>query len=161
LYFSSSRDGGLGGFDVYRARARGDSWEEPSNLGAVINTPGGEGDSYVAPDGSYLIVSTSREGGLGRNDLWVSFPGAEGEWGQMRNLGSGVNSGGIEYTPQVSRDGRYLFFTSYRGAVVDGRAVVESYTGVKELYARPENGLGDLYWVDAAVINLVRGQSGG
>jgi Tol biopolymer transport system component len=161
MYFSSDRDGGLGGFDVYRTRGSGDSWEEPSNLGAMINTPRGEGDSYVAPDGSYLIVSTSREGGYGRNDLWVSFLDAEGEWSEVRNLGGEVNSQGIEYTPQVSRDGRYLFFTSYRGDVVQGRSVVDSYTGVTELYARPENGLGDLYWVGAWVIDSLRGQSGG
>lgn len=160
IYFSSDRGGGSGGFDVYRARARGDSWEEPANLGSVINTPGGEGDSYVAPDGSYLIVSANREGGLGRNDLWVSFRDANGEWSQMRNLGVGVNSPGIEYTPQVSRDGRYLFFTSYRGDVVNGRSVIESYTGVMELYRQPENGLGDIYWVSAQVIDRVRAVPG-
>jgi hypothetical protein len=161
MYFSSNRPGGLGGFDVYRARVSGGSFEAPSNLGDVINTAGGEGDSYVAPDGSYLIVSTGRQGGYGGNDLWVSFREADGEWGEMRNLGTSVNSPETEYTPRVTPDGQFLFFASYRRDIADGRLVIESYEDLKELYARPQNGLGDIYWVGAEVIETARGAPGG
>jgi hypothetical protein len=161
MYFSSNRSGGMGGFDIYRARPSEGSYEEPVNLGEAVNTTRGEGDLYIAPDESYLVFSGSRPGGYGRNDLWVSFKEAAGEWGEVRNLGSAVNSPGIEYTPQVTPDGRFLFFTSYRGDVVDGQFVVETYEELRALYSRPGNGLGDIYWVDATVIEIARGETGG
>jgi len=39
LYFSSKGHvNGFGGFDIYRARYFGDYWEEPKNLGPLVNT---------------------------------------------------------------------------------------------------------------------------
>lgn len=160
LYFSSNRSGGLGSFDIYRARQSERTYEEPTNVGEAVNTSGGEGDLYVAPDESYLVFSGSRPGGFGRNDLWVSFRDQGGGWSEARNLGDAVNSPGIEYTPHVTPDGRYLFFTSYRGDVVDGRMSVSTYQEIKALYSMPQNGLGDIYWVDAEVIERARSNAG-
>jgi hypothetical protein len=46
-------------------------------LGGAVNTTWGEGDLCVAPDESYLVFSSNRPGGCGRNDLWVSFKSDE------------------------------------------------------------------------------------
>ena len=65
LYFSSNRAGGLGRSDVYRAQRLADgSFAEPVNVGPPINSEFGTGDTFVAPDESYLIVSSRRPGGL-------------------------------------------------------------------------------------------------
>jgi Tol biopolymer transport system component len=158
LYFSSNRPGGFGNFDLYRAEPEpeGGGYGEVINLGASLNTPRGEGDVFVSPDGAYLVFSGSRPDGSGRNDLWVSFRESEARWTQPTNLGPRVNSAGIEFTPAVTPDGLFLFFTSYRGALPHGGRVVEPYNDITALYSAPENGLGDIYWVDASVISAAR-----
>ena len=128
LYFSSNRPGGLGENDIYRVRRLDGRWSIPENLGVPVNTVGREFDPFIAPDESYLIFASARPGGLGNADLYVSVRHPDGSWGEPVNLGPGVNSATGDYTPMLSPDGRYLFFTS--GAV----------------------GSDDIYWVDARVI---------
>ena len=134
LYFSSNRPGGLGANDIYRSRRDGQGqWAAPENLGAPVNTPGREFDPCIAPDGSWLAFASERPGGCGAADLYVSFRQADGTWGEPKNLGPPVNTADSEYTPLLSPDGGYLFFT--RGHFGD-----------------------DIYWVEAKVIQTLAGR---
>ncbi len=66
LYFSSNVAGGHGGFDLYKAKWNGKTWEEPINLGPEINSPYDEVFPAITPDGA-LIYSTNHietKGGL-------------------------------------------------------------------------------------------------
>ncbi len=66
LYFSSNVEGGHGGFDLYKAKWNGKTWEEPINLGPEINSPYDEVFPAITPDGA-LIYSTNHietKGGL-------------------------------------------------------------------------------------------------
>ena len=132
LYFSSRRDGGKGRNDIYRARLVDGRFQGPENLGAPINTEAAEYDPFITPDESTLIFASTRSGGLGNSDLWISFRGADGSWSEPRNLGAPINTPHLEYTPMLSPDGKYLFFTSGRG------------------------GADDIYWVEAGVIDTLR-----
>jgi DNA-binding beta-propeller fold protein YncE len=62
LYFASDRKGGFGQGDVYSARAQqsgvSDSWTV-TNMGAAINTPFGEWNVGVRPDGKALLFEAS------------------------------------------------------------------------------------------------------
>ena len=139
LYFSSDRPGGLGGADIYRAQARPDgSFEEPLNVGAPINTDGLEGDVYVAPDESYLIVSARRPGGLGQSDLYISFRDGGGNWREPVSLGPTINTERSDYCPMVTPDGKQFFFSRRTGV------------------SWPETTAGDVYWVDAGVLEKFR-----
>jgi peptidoglycan/xylan/chitin deacetylase (PgdA/CDA1 family) len=109
LYFSSTRAGGRGSNDLYRARYVGGRYAPAENL-ASLNTTESDADPYIAPDESYIIISTTREGTYGEGDLYVSF-NVRGAWTTPRNLGAKINSPTYEYTPLVSPDGRYLFFS--------------------------------------------------
>ena len=132
LYFSSPRAGGIGGNDIYRSRHVDGRLGAAENLGSPINTTRWEFDPFVAPDEGFLLFASDREGGLGRSDLYVSFRNPDGSWATPRNLGEPVNSSASEYTPMLSPDRKYLFFTS-------GRA-----------------GTDDIWWVDAAVLDRFR-----
>jgi hypothetical protein len=55
-----------------------------------------------------LFYST-RLGGYGQADLYVSFL-KSGAWSTPVNLGPAVNTEDFEYNPEVSRDGRTLYF---------------------------------------------------
>ena len=69
---------------------------------------------FIAPDESYLMFASGREGGLGKHDLYIGFRGSDGEWCAPVCLGPEINSPRQELCPMVSPDGRYLFFISQR-----------------------------------------------
>lgn len=72
LYFSSNMPGGYGGSDLWMAKydAKGNSWGQPVNLGATINTPGKEGYPYVSDDGKFLYFSSNYHPGMGGLDIF-------------------------------------------------------------------------------------------
>lgn len=151
LYFGSGRPGGKGGTDLYRARLAGGKYQEPENLGAAINTEFDEYEPYVAPDQSYMIfMAAGRSDGLsGSADLYISYQ-VNGAWTKAKNLGEGINSHRTEYSPTVSPDGRYLFFSSTRGRRPPGKKM--NYAELMEWLHGPRNGLGDIYQVDLEVV---------
>jgi ankyrin repeat protein len=134
LYFCSAREGGKGRHDIYRARLVDGRFARPENLGNPINSEASDFDPYIAPDESYVIFASTRPGGLGNADLYISFRSKDGSWSEPRNFGAPVSSPYLDYAPMVSPDGKYLFFTSGRG------------------------GADDVYWVDAGVIDAMRPQ---
>jgi dipeptidyl aminopeptidase/acylaminoacyl peptidase len=139
LYFSSRRPGGHGASDIFRAQRLADgSFAEPVNVGPPINTDFSEGDTYVAPDESYLIVTSSRPGGFGQGDLYASFRDENGGWTEPVNLGETINSDRTDFCPMVTPDGRYLFFSRRWGASWDETTRCE------------------IYWVDARVLEQFR-----
>jgi peptidoglycan/xylan/chitin deacetylase (PgdA/CDA1 family) len=109
LYFSSTRAGGQGSNDLYRARLVVGRYIPAENL-AGLNTPQSDADPYIAPDESYIIFSTTRTGSYGEGDLYISFNISD-MWTTPRNFGAKINSQTYEYTPLVSPDGKYLFFS--------------------------------------------------
>lgn len=99
LYFDSQRPGGSGGFDLY--------------VGPRINSAANEVESWVAPDGSYLIFSaTGRSDSTGRYDLYLSRRAGD-SWQPPAPLAS-VNTRWSEFNQSVSPDGRWLYFSSTR-----------------------------------------------
>ncbi len=139
LYFSSRRPGGLGEADIYRAQRLPDgTFAEPVNLGPPINTEQSEGDTYVAPDESYLIVTARRPDGLGQGDLYISFREEDGRWGAPVNLGKPINLAQTDFCPMVTPDGAYLFFSRRWGA---------SWEDTTE---------GEVFWVSARILDQFR-----
>lgn len=101
LYFGSDRPGGLGEFDLWVARrACSDcSWETPVNLGPVVNTVATETGPGLSVDGHLLFLRSTRPGGQGLGDVYVSRranPTDDLGWGTPVALGSDVNTPGAE-----------------------------------------------------------------
>lgn len=107
LYYASDR--GLGGGDIWRAKIKNGKIVEREML-AEIDTTKAESNPLIAPDESFLIFLSDREGGFGAWDLWVSF-NENGKWSAPVNLGKQVNTEMREFSPALSRDGKYLYFT--------------------------------------------------
>jgi hypothetical protein len=132
IYFSIfSEDGRTG--DLFRWKKGGNKKEK---LPKPINTQYNEHDPCIAPDGSYLIFSSSRPGGFGSNDLYITFRLPDSSWSEPENMGDTINTSGYDYCPMVTHDHRFLFFT------------------------RSLNRNGDIYWVDAEIINKFRKNTG-
>jgi hypothetical protein len=159
MYFHSSREGGLGGRDIYRAEVVEGLYQTPENVGPVINTSGNEGDVLVAPDESFLIFNShGHDSAGGGSSLWISFRGEDGSWLPPRNLSHYIAGDPTDFCPMLSPDGRYLFFSSNR---IDPRFAGKDldYQTLRELNRGPGGGFSDVYWVDSSIIERAREQS--
>lgn len=139
LYFSQRV--GSGSQDIFEVQRDGARYGTPRNLGRPINSDQPDHSPYLALDGSYILFS-SFHASQGRSDLFVSFKAPDGSWTRPRNLGPRVNSPWKDEFPWVSADGKYLFFNSNRPSVLYGSTIPD--------------GPGNVYWVDARVIEEFR-----
>ncbi len=110
LYFFSTRDGGFGDHDIYRAKYVNGGYQMAENLGKTINTDERESNTYISPDEEFIIFNARREEGYGSADLYVSFSSRSG-WTKPVNLGPRINSDGYEFCPSISPDGSKLYFS--------------------------------------------------
>jgi len=108
LYFSTTIAGGQGKNDLYCSKYVDGHYQAPKNLGAPVNSAGGEEMPFIAPDGSYLLF-------MREFDLYVSFRSRDNSWSDPVSLGPEINSGEMDLCPMVSPDGKFLFFLSRRG----------------------------------------------
>lgn len=157
LYFGSDREGGKGLTDLYRCRLVNGKYAEAENLGDAVNTRFNEFEPYIAPDESYLIFMSGRPGGLGGFDLYLSYR-REGKWTEPKNLGDKINTPAHEYSPSISPDGRYFFYTSggLRGAWDKPPPRRLTYRELESRLHSPQNGLGDIYQVDLDALRIER-----
>lgn len=137
LFYSSSRPGGLGSYDLWMAK-RGDDgyWEAPVNLGAEINTPNSEQCPFIHPDGKTLYFSSDGHPGMGGSDLFYSRMDETGHWGKPVNLGYPINTKNKEITLAVSADGKTAYYSSDRGNA-PGQLDIYSFQLPEEATAEP------------------------
>jgi len=131
MYFASNRNAAeerKHDFDIYVSEWVGGQFQPAVRLGDSINSKAYEADVFIEPDESFMIFCAIRREGLGQGDLYISFKGENGSWTQAQNMGDKINSEHHELCPFVTRDGRFLFYTSKQ----------------------------DIYWVDADVIEQYR-----
>jgi len=82
-----------------------------TSLGSPLNTTGFDGDFYIAPDESYIIIS-AKETATFECELWISFRNRDKSWTKPVSLGPAINTGlAHRFGQYVSPDGKYLFFT--------------------------------------------------
>ena len=93
LYFSSNRQDGYGGLDIYQSELMSDGkWGEPKNLGNKINTPMLENNPFITEDNKKLYFSSQGHYNLGGFDLFYSEKAAGNRWTTPVNIGYPVNS---------------------------------------------------------------------
>ncbi|MBM3437176.1 MAG: hypothetical protein FJY07_13285 [Bacteroidetes bacterium] len=148
LYFTANYEDSYGEDDLYCSRFVNGSYQTPVNLGEQINSAGPDFNAFIAPDESYILFSSfGRNDELGGGDLYISWRGFSGEWSKPKNLAA-MNSNRLDFCPFVSRDEKYLFFTSQR---VDAGFKNIQRRKLKDIHAladQIENGLGNIYWVE-------------
>lgn len=156
MYFQSRREGGIGASDIYRARLVDGRYVEAELLPEPINSRGFEGDTFIAPDENYIIVSTFRkEDNIGQSDLYISFRTEDGSWTPLKNMGDKINSEGGENCQILSPCGKYLFYTSRRHRDLSTVTPL-TYDAIMKAWTEPQNGYGDIYWIDAKIIEELK-----
>lgn len=129
MYFASNRAAEQNrafNFDIYKADFDGTKFINAVAADSGVNSRMYEADVFVSPDESFLIFSSFRKKGLGEGDLYISFKKEDGSWSKAKNMGSIINSEGHELCPFVTKDGRYLFYTSNKDIYWISTKIIET-----------------------------------
>ncbi|MCD6019008.1 MAG: outer membrane protein [Bacteroidetes bacterium] len=81
-------------------------FEEPINSGVL------EAEGCYSADGNTIFFVSNRKGCLGETDIYTSKRLPNGKWGIPVNLGNNINTIYKEAFPQISDDGKTLYFSS-------------------------------------------------
>ena len=143
------------GWDIFRSDLVDGKFMHPVKLENPISTEMNEGGPCISPDEKFIIFHSSREGGIGRSDIYISYKDDDGAWGEPINFGEKINSSNSDTTPFLSFDGKYLFFTSFRTFSAED-FIGKSYEELIKLYNHPLNGFSTIYWVNAEIVDSIK-----
>ena len=111
LYFTSNRDGGEGGLDIYVSEKDGTGdWGPAVNLGPAINTPYDEDTPFITQNDSVLYFSSEGHNSMGGYDIFRSQRTGSG-WEKPVNLGFPVNSADDDKFFQPVNNGLNAYYT--------------------------------------------------
>ncbi len=147
MYFGSRRKEGKGGSDIYVSRLVNGKYQTAENLGDSINTPGNEFEPFMASDESFLIFMATPSEHLEEADFYISH-NRQGKWTKAFKLPEPFNSGVLEFSPKVTSDGKYFFFSSARNKHQGNYGKAESTAEMNKRIRDAGNGLLDIYQVD-------------
>jgi PKD domain/WD40-like Beta Propeller Repeat len=117
LYFSSNREGGFGGWDLYVSKKQSGRWSEPQNLGPVINTSNDEIYPFLHSSGR-LYFSSNGHDRIGGFDIFYSDL-INGKWYMPIKLPPPFNSGLNDFTFYADKDFETGYFTTNRRGSLD------------------------------------------
>jgi hypothetical protein len=135
LYLHSNRLGGLGDNDIWVAQrtSLSDPWGVPVNLGSTINTSFAETVPAFSRDGHWMFFASTRAGGFGDNDIWVSHRTHTHDdfgWQPAVNLGGNINTTFFDAGPTFFENDEaglpLLYFVSNRPGGLGGNDVYVS-----------------------------------
>jgi hypothetical protein len=109
--------------------------QSPIEMGTMINAGKFTAHPFIAPDESYIIWDSVREGGYGGSDLYISFKQKNASWGPAINMGDKINSDKNDNGANVTSNGEYMFLN---------RRMDDTGDNI------------DIYWVDAKIIENLR-----
>jgi outer membrane protein OmpA-like peptidoglycan-associated protein len=135
IYFvSNQKNESFGGKDIFFcAKDKSGKWQEPQNIGNVINTKYDEESVYVTPEGNVLYFSSKGHNSMGGYDIFRSEKDANGDWQKPVNLGYPINTPDNELFYRPSADGKNAYFSAIRPDTHGGYDIYKaSYLGSEQ-----------------------------
>jgi outer membrane protein OmpA-like peptidoglycan-associated protein len=115
LYFSSEREGGFGGKDIYRSkRLPNGQWGKATNMGPRVNTPYDDDAPVIHPDGITLYFSSQGHNSMGGFDIFNTILNDSGTWSKPVNLGYPVNTTDDDIFYAPTADNKRAYYSSFR-----------------------------------------------
>jgi outer membrane protein OmpA-like peptidoglycan-associated protein/tetratricopeptide (TPR) repeat protein len=113
LYFTSNREEGQGGLDIYRCkRLPQGNWSAPVSLPAGVNTSRDEKSPFIHSDSKTLYFTSNGHPGLGGFDIFYVQAKTDSTWFSANNIGYPINSKDDDLGLFVSMDGKTGYFSS-------------------------------------------------
>lgn len=123
LYFASDRQGGFGGFDLYKSQYNNGKWSNPENLGPEVNSIYNEITPHFFNNTIYF--ASDDPNGLGGYDIY-SATFTDGKWQEVIQLEREINSPEDDFFPAFNAGGD-MFFTSSR---TGGSGMMDIYKSI-------------------------------
>ncbi len=117
LYFASDKPDGFGGMDIYYSQLKNGYWEDPVNLGPLVNTKGNETYPFINETGE-LFFSSDGLKGLGGKDIFVTKQHGN-EWFPPVRLEAPLNSEFDDFGIITNAIMNAGYFSSNRGKTID------------------------------------------
>jgi outer membrane protein OmpA-like peptidoglycan-associated protein len=113
LYFASDRPNGYGHLDLWFSILKNEKFEEPINLGSIVNSTGNEITPFYDQENNRLFFSSDGHEGMGGYDVFYSIGGLN-SWVTPQNLGKSLNSKFNDYCFSYSHFNKSAYFVSNR-----------------------------------------------
>ncbi len=152
LYFiSDDPKTSRGGKDIFVSTldSKG-KWQEPKNLGTLINTSYNEEGVFITADGKYMYFASNGHNSMGGYDIFRSERTEVGNWSEPENMGYPINSPDDELFYITDKTGKYGYYSAIRQEGLGARDIYkviflgaekEMLTATKDtLIAGPEPG---------------------
>ncbi len=116
IYFTSNKDGGLGGLDIYSCNKLSDGkWAMPQNLGPTVNTSDDDDFPNISPDGKTLYFSSKGHSSIGGYDIFKStFDETTKKFSAAKNIGYPINTTYDDMNFRVSKNGKYGYIAAVK-----------------------------------------------
>ena len=112
VFASCDRPHSVGNCDLYISHRTGNNWSAPQNLGLAVNSPDWDSQPSLSADGRTLYFTSTRPGGLGQEDLYITRLQPDGNWSPAQNLGAPVNTAGKDMAPFIHASGTTLYYVT-------------------------------------------------
>jgi len=113
IYFSSNREGGYGGYDIYESEYLGNGkWTHPRNLGPSVNSEYDEESPYLLNDGITLYFSANGYSSKSDYDIYETILGDDGFWTDPERLEAPINTDFDDLFYQISPDEKRAIYLS-------------------------------------------------
>ncbi|GGF09434.1 OmpA family protein [Hymenobacter cavernae] len=112
VFASCDRPGAVGNCDLYISRRTGNNWSKPENLGRNVNSVEWDSQPTLSADGRTLYFTSTRRGGKGQEDIYMTTLQPDGTWSLAKNLGEPVNTAGKDMAPFIHASGTTLYYVT-------------------------------------------------
>lgn len=111
--------------DVWTSTKNDSSWSEPVKL-SIANSSSYEPSVFITLDEKTMFISSEREGGFGKLDIYFSEKDSLDNWSEMKNLGPNINTTDDEDISYVSPDKQIIYFSSKGHSSMGGYDIFKS-----------------------------------
>ncbi|MBP8033607.1 MAG: PD40 domain-containing protein [Bacteroidia bacterium] len=131
---------GLGKGNIYISKLDEQGvYGKPEKLDPKINAGGDEIAASISSDGNTLFFASSRKGGVGGTDIYMCKKIGK-KWSEPKNAGSDINTPYDEDFPNISPDGKILYFSSKGHTSMGGHDIFKSnYDDATGVFSSPKN----------------------
>ena len=139
VFASCDRPKSIGNCDLYISRRTGNTWSPPLNLGMAVNSAEWDSQPSLSADGRTLYFTSTRKGGQGQEDIYVTTLKDDGTWAPAQNLGTPVNTPGKDMAPFIHASGTTLYYVTDGLVGMGGLDVFRSEKTASGAWGTPRN----------------------
>lgn len=115
------------------------AYSKPEKLDPKINSGGDEIAASISADGNTLYFASNRKGGFGGTDIYVCKKIGK-KWSEPKNAGTEINTPYDEDFPNISPDGKILYFSSKGHTSMGGYDIFKSsYDETTSVFSSAKN----------------------